>query len=530
MDYLWKILVLETHSRVIRTLCTLTMVLLVHFSTGQNISVSVDLPPQINVESKVKVTLLINKGSVSGFAKVQVGLPLGFEATEGDKANSTFTFKDTTVKFLWMALPPESSFTVSFYIKAAPWVSGKQFLTGYFAYILNNETQRFTFQNKEFDVVTGAVTSNTVVQKIDATNNASANDKTPPKIAILYPSNILAGSRVSTELSDFLFVGSVSDAGGVFSVKINNKDVLLDSKGNFQCTIKLPYGDTQVGVMAEDMNSNKGSFRFTLSRIGASVMIPPIETKGAIVTNLAASEPTHMMGKYYALIIAEQDYTDKNINDLTYPLSDAKIFSSTLKANYIFDSIKQLSNASRSKIIETIYSYRKTLTERDNFLLFYSGHGFWDEESGQGYWLPADANMSDPSTWISNNDIKDQFKPMKCGHALLISDACFSGGIFKTRDASIANASKSIQELYQAKSRKAMTSGALTTVPDKSVFLKYMVEGLKNNTSPYMSSEKLFASFKENAINNTTIKNLIPQYGVISETDDRGGDFIFVKK
>jgi hypothetical protein len=108
----------------------------------------------------------------------------------------------------------------------------------------------------------------------------------------------------------------------------------------------------------------------------------------------------------------------------------------------------------------------------------------------------------------------------------LISDACFSGGLFKTRKA-FADASVAINEVYKLPSRKAMTSGTLTEVPDKSVFIEYLIKRLQNNTNKYFTSQSLFSSMQEAIINNSSV---IPQWGTISETGDEGGDFIFIKK
>jgi hypothetical protein len=109
---------------------------------------------------------------------------------------------------------------------------------------------------------------------------------------------------------------------------------------------------------------------------------------------------------------------------------------------------------------------------------------------------------------------------------LLIADACFGGSIFKTRGVSM-EAPKAIQMLYDLPSRKAMTSGTLSEVPDRSTFVKYLIERLTNNEEKYVSSEQLFSSFRIAVINNSDV---IPQYGEIRNVGDEGGDFIFIRK
>jgi hypothetical protein len=107
---------------------------------------------------------------------------------------------------------------------------------------------------------------------------------------------------------------------------------------------------------------------------------------------------------------------------------------------------------------------------------------------------------------------------------LLISDACFAGSIFKTRTI-FPDADFAINKLYELPSRKAMTSGSLTEVPDESVFVKYLVDRLENNMEKYLSSEQLFNKFKIPVMNNS---NLIPAFGEIRDVGDEGGDFIFI--
>jgi len=110
----------------------------------------------------------------------------------------------------------------------------------------------------------------------------------------------------------------------------------------------------------------------------------------------------------------------------------------------------------------------------------------------------------------------------------LITDACFSGSIFKERAVSFGN-SRAMLEMYKLTSRKAMTSGALKTVPDKSVFITYLIKNLINNDQPLLSAEELFRTFKIAVINNSP-NGQVPQYGAIGQVGDEGGDFIFLNR
>ena len=76
-------------------------------------------------------------------------------------------------------------------------------------------------------------------------------------------------------------------------------------------------------------------------------------------------------------------------------------------------------------------------------------------------------------------------------------------------------------------SRKAMTSGSLTTVPDKSVFMKYLLKTLTENENKYISSEELFDVVRMSMRNNAGTK---PLYGEIQNVGDEGGEFVLMKR
>lgn len=233
--------------------------------------------------------------------------------------------------------------------------------------------------------------------------------------------------------------------------------------------------------------------------------------------------------KYYALVIAVEDYEDQDIQDLDNPVDDATGLLQVLNTYYTFDQEYTfvLKNPDRSQIIEAFDKLETVVEERDNVLIFFAGHGIWDERLQQGFWLPSNAKMSSKAQWISNSTIRDYIGGIRSKHTLLIADACFGGSIFKER--AVYNNSKAILEMYRLPSRKAMTSGALKTVPDKSVFIRYLNKNLQTNTRPLLSAEQLFQAFKIAVINNSP-NGQVPQYGPIGQAGDEGGDFIFLKK
>jgi hypothetical protein len=255
----------------------------------------------------------------------------------------------------------------------------------------------------------------------------------------------------------------------------------------------------------------------------------PLADATPTVINLA-SLGVNKLPKYHALIIGVSSYQFSNagLPNLDMPVKDAETLATILTSRYAFapEDVKVLKNPTREEIINHFDHLAETVTERDNLLVFYAGHGYYDKPKDFGYWLPSDAKTASRSAWIANSTIKDYMSAIKSKHTLLITDACFSGSIFKTRSVEAAIL-KRFHEMYKDKSRKAMTSGNLTEVPDKSVFVKFLLKTLEENNEVFLPSSTLFSRIYEPILNNAAT---VPQIGVIQGAGDEGGDFIFIKK
>lgn len=232
--------------------------------------------------------------------------------------------------------------------------------------------------------------------------------------------------------------------------------------------------------------------------------------------------------QYYALIIGVSNYPDQGIANLDKAALDAKKLHQLLGDQYAFpkQNMTLLLNPGRNQIIDAFEGMQNKVSPKDNLLIFYAGHGYWDENANTGYWLPTNAQETSKANWVRNSTISDYVKSIKARHVLLVADACFSGSIFKAR-AAFSNAPKSITRVYKRPSRKAMTSGMLEEVPDASFFFDYFYKRLVENPEPFLAADVLFNEVKQNVISNI---HIVPQYGVVFGAGDEGGEFIFVRK
>lgn len=247
--------------------------------------------------------------------------------------------------------------------------------------------------------------------------------------------------------------------------------------------------------------------------------------KTAEATPPSNGKPKH---NYFALMIAVEEYQDPAITPLSEPLSDLNKLKKVLVERYTFEeeNITVLKNPTFEGLYMAFEELTKTITANDNLLIFYAGHGFFDQKANIGFWLPSDAAQKSTSRWFRNSTLVENIRAINSKHTLLIADACFAGGIFKTR-APFDNATADLADVMRRPSRKAMTSGSLTTVPDQSVFMQYLVKMLQSNDNKYLSSEDLFDDIRLSMRSNATTR---PLYGEIQNAGDEGGNFVFLRR
>ena len=337
-------------------------------------------------------------------------------------------------------------------------------------------------------------------------------DTEPPVIKVLSPS-ILDGNTFITDAETVSLIGVVTDESDIKFILLNSDIQKVNEEGIFMSDVQLFPGDNRVKVVAMDDKNNISERYLNIE------YTPPVFT----LADRIRKEST-----YYGLIVGIDFYQDRNIPDLDNPVRDAEMLYNALIANYLFDeeNVVLLKDATRSDLIEGLDKISRTITKEDNLIIFYAGHGWWDEAANTGFWLPSDADSEVKTNWFRNSALVDYLKEIDSKHTLLITDACFGGSIFKTRSG-FPNRDKAYEKLYNLQSRKAMTSGTLTEVPDRSSFTKYLIERLIENEEEYLSSEQLFSSFRIAVINNS---DAIPQYGEIGNVGDEGGDFIFIRR
>ena len=393
---------------------------------------------------------------------------------------------------------------------------------GYTRYPATKQANVVFSETVELNVKTLAVTGPQAEDPAEDTVTQT-RDNQPPIVTISTP-KIEPSGRAHTEVGTVEIRGIASDESGVFEVLINGEPASVSAQGEFWRNVRLAFGDNLVSIEALDMKDNRAQTEFTIVR-GSTA--DEDDSRGSVDVTPPPQIPDSELGNFHALLIAVENYTNPDYTDLDQPVSDATQLRDVLVQQYRFEpaNVTLLEDPDEEQILGSLGQLRNKVSDRDNVLIFFAGHGLWDEQIEQGYWLPRDATGTS-AKWISNGDIRDAIRGIQSKHTLLISDACFSGGLFKTREA-FTGASQAIEQLYAMKSRKAMTSGTLTVVPDRSEFLRYLTLRLEENTDIWITANQLFASLRQAVMNNSPNT---PQYGTIHQAGDEGGEFVFVRR
>lgn len=242
-------------------------------------------------------------------------------------------------------------------------------------------------------------------------------------------------------------------------------------------------------------------------------------------------------GSYYALVIGNDGY--RQLPRLETAATDARDIARLLESKYGF-RVTTLMNATRHEIMEQLNAMRENLTEKDNLLIYYAGHGEIDRRNQRGYWLPIDAEPDSNANWVSNVTITDIIKVMSARHVMVVADSCYSGSLTRSALARLEAGMSSearlkwIRSMVESSSRTALTSGGDAPVVDNvggkhSIFAQALIEALSDNRG-VLEAQRLFRNVTSR-VTSTARKygiDQVPQYAPIQYSDHGGGDFFFV--
>ncbi len=113
--------------------------LVVNLFQPGGVTVSIDVPDEIVAGTEFKVSVTVDKGSLSGFSRFQMDIPAGLKASSYQSSNADFTFSENRVRMIWLRLPSADEMTFVFKVNVDERLKGTFSLDGQFSFIMDNE-------------------------------------------------------------------------------------------------------------------------------------------------------------------------------------------------------------------------------------------------------------------------------------------------------------------------------------------------------------------------------------------------------
>jgi hypothetical protein len=244
-------------------------------------------------------------------------------------------------------------------------------------------------------------------------------------------------------------------------------------------------------------------------------------------------------GRFHALIIGNNAY--RHLQPLETAVHDARTVDHVLRTRYGFQTTL-LIDADRYAILSAMNKLRETLTDKDNLLIYYAGHGELDRVNNRGHWLPVDAETNSSANWISSIQVTDVLNAMNAKQILLVADSCYSGVLTRAAiarlDAAMSDEERLrwLKAMATKKARVVLTSGGVQPVldgggGDHSVFAAAFIRTLEENDG-ILESQRLAQTVVQRVAITAAAASIdqVPVYAPIRFAGHEAGDFFFVAR
>jgi hypothetical protein len=157
-------------------------------SQDAQVTVQPSVPSNVKPGEEFVVELTINKSSLAGFAYLQQYLPEGFSATPVETHGAKFVFENELVRYMWVELPKENSFKISYKVKTDVTCNGLKTLNGEFSYIENDQTKRFPLTPSVLLLSGENEVADAGTNKAGVASTGTVEDKKPQPVIPVYSS------------------------------------------------------------------------------------------------------------------------------------------------------------------------------------------------------------------------------------------------------------------------------------------------------------------------------------------------------
>ena len=331
-----------------------------------DVTVSQTIPNSIEVGTEAIVQIKVNKSDATGFAKVQQDIPAGFNVEALETKGATFSFKENRLKFIWMSLPSEEEFTISYKLKPTTATPGNFSIGGKFSFIADSERKNVVIPESAFEVTEGQVVADlpeddTPVENDTPETEEPNNTENEEPVVVEPPTEKPVENAI-----ELLTQRTIEDNGNgkyMVSVKVNKQGI----EGFAKITETIPNG-----FVASEGESKGGVFSFKEGNAKILWMAIPRDEEFILTYSLQATTAENgaydVTGEFAYL---ENDETKKIITDKTaFNLAIEAVADETPEADPIEEPIVEKPNEEEPIIEEPIAEEdpiaENTITEEDD--------------------------------------------------------------------------------------------------------------------------------------------------------------------
>jgi hypothetical protein len=371
-------------------------------------------------------------------------------------------------------------------------------------------------------------------QQSDQMKTVLAMMTQPPSIEIIDPPLLVTRSIptavVTAPVTEREIYGRVKAPAGLYGFSVNTSAQTVGEDGTFRVKVPISGPETRVFMVAADRRGRLAKLDILVSAPNAA------QPKAVVYENPEIWNPKGIeWGTYYALIIGNE--INRKMPRLASASQDAREVERVLRDRYGFKTVR-LENATRYDIMTAMNKIAQMVTEKDNVLVYYAGHGNY--RGDEGYWLPADAEFDNDANWIPVRQVTERLALLKAKHLMVVVDSCYSGAMSRSAIArydttqSPETREKWARQMLRVKSRTVLTSGGLKPVLDKgegknSIFAQSFLEALEANNG-VLEGYRLYNKLYDNVVQTSTRLGLPqePSYAPIRNSGHESGTFFFV--
>jgi len=237
-------------------------------------------------------------------------------------------------------------------------------------------------------------------------------------------------------------------------------------------------------------------------------------------------------GNNHLFVVAIDKYKGP-FSELSNCTKDGRALKEILLKHYNFKEehclLMENEHATRDNIIIQLNAYANSLTDNDNLMIYFAGHGGVDKRSEKGYWITHE--ITDEVLGLQNEIVLDLLKPelIKVRHILLVSDSCFSGSFFRTRAPEKKLTNDPLESFEWRRSRWIATSGDMEPVDDgqgHSPFARAIFTFLNQFSDRGFPASEMLYAVREIMLGHKYQK---PRFAPVPALGDEGGEFVFYR-